>query len=240
MKTKGLQLALIIAVFLIAWLGFKLYRLAPPSSLALQKEVRPPALIDEAKTAAKILASAVDEKGYTKVTLERKADIIGDGDITRLPISKSVLDSLRLDNLDKTKKLQQASLINASLKITALRATGIIDSLQKKRYSYQDEYLTAGFSLDTLGGTFDINYQIKLLRQDYQKRKNWFSPYVQYTDILSPDKRITINGMQTLTIAAPKASRLGLSLTAGYYYNPVQGQFIPALGLGLSYNLVQF
>ncbi|MBB5636752.1 hypothetical protein HDF26_005228 [Pedobacter cryoconitis] len=238
MKTRGLQLALIAAVSLIVWLSFKLFKLAPQP--ASQNETRSPALIDEAKTAAKILATAVDQKGYTKVTLERKAAIIGDGDISKLPISKSVMDSLRLDNLDKTKKLQQASLINANLKVTAQRATSIIDSLQKKHYVYHDDYLTASFSLDTTGGTFDINYQIKLLRQDYAKRKNWFSPYVQYTDILSPDKRISINGMQSLTITAPKPSRFGLSLLAGYYYNPFKGQFSPGLGLGLSYNLVEF
>ena len=238
MKINGLQLALTIAVILIAWLGFRLWKQVDLPKPPI--EIKPLALIDEAKTAAKVLARAVDQKGYAVVTMERRAAIIGDGDISKLPVSQSVLDSLRLDNLDKTKKLQQASLVNAELKTTALRATRLIDSLQNKHYVYQDDYLTASFNPDTLGGTFDISYQIKLLRQDYKKRKNWFSPYVQYTDILSPDKRISINGMQSLSIASPKPSRLGLSLTAGYYYNFSKGQFSPALGLGLSYNFIEF
>lgn len=238
MKIKGLQLALTAAVILIAWLSFKLLTQAHPAEKVTEN--KPPALIDEAKTAAKVLARAVDKKGYSVVTMERKADIIGDGDISKLPVSQSVLDSLRLDNLDKRTKLQQASLINAELKVAAARAIKTIDSLQRKRYTYQDDYLTASFSPDTLGGTFDINYQIKLIRHDYRKRKNWLSPYVAYTDILSPDKRITINGLQTLTISSPKPSRFGLGLMAGYYYDLQKGSFSPALGVGLTYNFLTF
>lgn len=238
MKTKGLQALLIAAIAVIAWLSFKLLMQGGTSPADYVKQ--PSAIIDEAKTEAKITAREVDKKGYAKVVFERRAAIIGDGDISKLPVSQSVLDSLRLDNLDKSKKLEQASVINATLKATTLRAVKITDSLKTKRLIYNDEYLTASFTPDTLGGVFDFNYRIKLIRQDYTKRRNWFTPKVQYTEILSPDKRITINGLQSLTIKSPVPGRFGIGLQAGYYYDPSRKQFLPAIGAGLSYNLINF
>jgi hypothetical protein len=238
MQNKGLKSLLIAAVAVIIVLGIKLFI----QSNASEKPVgnKASAIIDEAKTEAKVLARSVDQKGYAKTTLERKKAIIGNGDISKLPVSQSVVDSLRLDNLDKDKKLQQASYLNATLHAEKLRAVKQIDSLKGTRYTYSDDFASVGFTPDSLGGKFDLDYKIKLIRHDYIKRKNIFSPYINYTDILSPDKRITINGLQSLSIASPARGRFGVGLQGGYYFDPITRQFKPAVGVGITYNLIQF
>ena len=236
MKANILKIALALSLFIIGVLGVNLLNRKP----AVKYLQAPVAIIDEAKTEAKVIAKSVDQKGYSKTVMQRQKEVIGNGDISKLPISQRVYDSLRLDNLDKTKKLQQASLLNATLVARDLKATKKIDSLQRLYYVYNDDFATAMFTPDSTGGKFDINYRISLVRQDYKKRKNFLSPYVNYTEILSPDPRITINGLQSLTFAAERSAKWGIGIQGGYYYDPHQQKLMPALGFGISYNLIRF
>lgn len=228
MKDKGLFIGLLILNVVV---GIFVYRQMHKKTAVKESQS---SVIDSARVEAKKIATSVDQKGYAKTAYERKAAIIGSGDISKLPVSKAVYDSLRLDNLDKTKQLQQASLISATLEAKAVRALKMVDSLNSLRYYYKDQYADIGFTPDSLGGKFDWRYNIKLIRHDYTKgRKN-------FTDILSPDKRITIDGLQSLTIESPKPGRFGVGLQAGYYYDPYHRQFLPAVGLGLTYSLYNF
>nr|WP_067054076.1 hypothetical protein [Mucilaginibacter sp. L294] len=236
-SNTGLKSLLIAAGVVIIVLGVKLYLQAHRSA---QTNGSASAIIDEAKTAATKIATSVDNKGYAKTTFERKKDIIGNGDISKLPVSQSVLDSLRLDNLDKSKKLQQASYINATLQANELRAVKKIDSLNRVHYEYSDAFANVGFTPDSLGGKFDLKYNIKLIRHDYYSPKKLFKSQVNYTDILSPDKRITIDGLQTLRIESPQPSRLSLGLHAGYDYIPALNRFMPGVGLGLTFTIKSF
>lgn len=147
---------------------------------------------------------------------------------------------MRLDNLDKASKLQQASAIIGKLEAKNLRATMVIDSFNRKAYVYKDAFAVAKFTPDSLGGTFDIDWHLKLIRHDYKKRNGFLAPYTYYTDILSPDPRITINQMQSLTIESRKPPNWGIGLQLGYYYNTQQQKLMPAVGVGLSYNLIRF
>lgn len=236
MKNIGLKLALFIAIIVIGYLSFKISTQKPTAiTVVKQSDV-----IDKFQTEAKKIASEVDKKGYAKTVFERKEAIINSGDVTKLPVSQSVLDSLRLDNIDKSKKLIQASLINGSINARALRAEKRLDSLKHEQFVYTDDFLTAVYTPDTLGGKFDVNYKIVLIRHDYKKRKNFFSPYRNYTDILSPDKRILINNLQAITIEQNKPKRFGVGLQVGYYFNPVTSKFNSSFGLGFSYNIIRF
>lgn len=235
MKANILKIALALCLFIIGFLGVKLLDKAPKTKIEQATSI-----IDEAKTEAKVIAKSVDQKGYAKTVMKRQADVIGKGDISKLPVSQSVIDSLRLDNLDKTKKLQQANLLNATLVAKNLRSTKKIDSLQRVYYVYNDDFTAAMFTPDSAGGKFDINYRIRLIRHDYKQRKNFLSPYVNYTDILSPDPRITINGLQSLTFKEERSAKWGIGLQAGYYFDGSQQKFVPALGFGISYNLIRF
>ncbi|RZL34711.1 MAG: hypothetical protein EOP00_31120 [Pedobacter sp.] len=237
MKNIGYKITLVIALMIIGALAFKIYFKQPVIDDYDKKQSN---YIDKAKTEAKIIAKMVDKKGYSVAVLERKKAILGNGDITNLPVSQSVLDSLRLDGFSKDKKLQQASLINASLSAKDLKSTKIIDSLSKQSFVYTDPYLTATYYPDTNGGKFDINYRLSLIRHDYKKRKNIFSGYKYYTDILSPDNRVTVNSMQTITIESPSVKKFGIGLQLGYAYNPSTSSFSPSIGLGISYNLIRF
>lgn len=237
MKISFLKLCLILMIVLCGWLTFKLVFTQP----AKQEIVKPANdLITEAKTEAKVIAVSVDKQGYSKTVAIRKEAILSNGDISKLPISQSVLDSLRLDNLDKKAKLQQASAIIGKLEAKNLRAKRFIDSLNQITFIYQDDFASAKFSPDSTGGTFDIAWRLKLIRHDYKKRSSFLAPYTYYTDILSPDPRITIDEIQSLTIESHKPTRWGIGLHGGYYYDPQQRKLMPAIGIGLSYNLIRF
>lgn len=237
MKFKLIVVALFISLGAIGYLSFKLFLERKKPKVILVENLK---IIDEAKTEAKIISQNVDKKGFSRTVAERKEAIISNGDISKLPISQSVFDSLRLDNIDKGKRLQQATLINARLEIIAVRAIKKIDSLKKVTYNYKDEYFNVSFNPDSTSGTFDITGDIKLIQQDYRKRRNFFSPYHYYTDILTPDKRITINGLQQLTLTQNRTKKFGIGLQAGYFYSIESARFMPSIGFGLSYNLFNF
>ncbi len=237
MEQKILKLSLIMLLAICVWLCFKLIFGSQQEKTALKV---PHDIITEAKTEAKILAKWVDSKGFSKTVAIRKHAVLSNGDISKLPVSKSVVESLRLDNLDKSSKLQQASAIIARLEAKNLRAKLIIDSLNRKSYQYHDDFANAKFTLDSLGGSFDLDWRLKLIRLDYKKRKSIFTPYIYYTDILSPDPRITISGLQNLTIESHKITRWGIGLHGGYYYDFYEKKFFPSMGLGLSYNFIRF
>ncbi|RQO78110.1 hypothetical protein DBR40_09170 [Pedobacter sp. KBW01] len=238
MKNTILKLCLAVMVVLCGWLTYKLVFGKPESRVTAKPSND---IINEAKTEAQIIAKSVDNQGYSKTVAKRKGDILSNGDISKLPISQSVMDSLRLDNLDKSSKLQQASAMIGKLEAKNLRAVAVIDSLHRKSYQYKDDFLTASFTPDSAGGTFDaISWKLKLIRHDYKKRKNFISPYTYYTDILSPDKRVSIGELQNLSIESHRPTRWGIGLQAGYYYTPSENKFLPALGLGVSYNIIRF
>lgn len=237
MKNLILYGAIVVLFTISVILGINL---ATRPKLVQYTEKPSDAFIDQAKTQAKILAEKVDEQGFKNTAIQRSKDVIGNADLSGLPISRAVYDSLRLDNIEKGKKLQQASYLVATFQARDLVASRTIDSLRKLYYVYNDDYVTAIFSPDSVGGKFDLSYRIKLITHDYKKRKNFFSPYTNYTDILSPDKRISINGMQSLSIRSDRPTKWGIGLQAGYYYDPLRQQISPAIGLGLSYNLIRF
>lgn len=238
MKFKLTIVALLISLGAIGYLSYKLFLERKKPKVVLVENSQ---LINEAKTEAKIISQNIDKKGFNRTVAERKEAIISNGDISKLPISQSVFDSLRLDNIDKGKRLQQATLINAKLEIIAVRAIKKIDSFKNVSYSYKDEFFNVSFTPDSIGGYFhDIRGDIKLIQQDYKKRKNIFSPYHYYTDILTADSRITINGLQQLTLIQNKPKKFGIGLQAGYFYSVENKGFSPSLGVGISYNFIRF
>lgn len=215
MKSNTYKVLFIIASIIIVVLAVKLF--LTPKKVTNKATNQPTNIIDDAMVEAKKLAEKVDKKGLKTASFERQAEIIGNGDISHLPVSQSVLDSLMLDNLDKTKKYQSAVAINASLEAKNLRATKVIDSLKNASFVYKDEFVNARFTPDSLGGKFDIGWHVNLVKHDYRKRKGILSPYRYYTDILSPDPRITINGLKQLTIEPPAGkAKIGFGVTAGY------------------------
>jgi hypothetical protein len=237
MKNIWYKVGIIAGIMIIGYLSFVLY-FTKPQPVYIEKE--PTEFINKAKTEAKKIANTVDKKGYSVAIFELKKSIIGNGDITGLPISQSVLDSLRLDNLEKDRRLQQASVVNGTLNAKSLKADRVIDSLKRETHTYKDQFLTATYYQDSLGGKFDINYKLSLIRQDYKKRKNIFSGYKYYTDILIPDKRVTIENMQSLTIESPSVKKFGIGLQIGYAFNPATSKLDPTIGVGISYNLIRF
>ena len=237
MKNIFLKLCLAVLVMLCGWLTFKLVFRKPEGQVIAKTSSD---IINEAATEAQIIAKSVDNQGYSNTVAKRKEAILSSGDISKLPISQSVYDSLRLDNLEKGTKLQQASAMIGRLEAKGLRAVAVIDSLNRKSYLYKDAFASARFTPDSLGGTFDIGWKLKLIRHDYKKRSNFLSPYTYYTDILSPDPRISIGELQNLSIESQKPTRWGIGLQGGYYYDPQQRKLLPAIGVGLSYNIIRF
>ncbi|MGY3054380.1 hypothetical protein ACVWYG_002587 [Pedobacter sp. UYEF25] len=215
MKNNTYKILFFVAV--IAILGL-LIKLAFPSKdgvkLSDRKETT---IIDDAMIDAKKLAESVNSKGLKKATFERKADIIGNGDLSKLPISQSVLDSLMLDNTDKTKKYQSVVAINATLSAKGLKAEKQLDSLSHVSYFHQDSTITARFTLNDKGGIFDITGKIRLATKTYTEKKNIFAPTRYFTDVLVTDKRLSIESLKQLTISPPPGkSKVGFGVTLGY------------------------
>ncbi|SUJ26534.1 Uncharacterised protein [Sphingobacterium spiritivorum] len=237
MKEKIILIALAFMVLVSGILSYNILFRKPEVKYITEAA---PNIINEAQTEAKIIAASVDNKGYSRTVAIRKDAILSNGDISQLPVSQKVLDSLRLADMDKNSRLQQASAVIGKLEAKNLRASAIIDSLNRTSYLYKDDFAIAKFTPDSQGGTFDIDWRLKLVRHDYKKRKTFLSPYTYYTDILSPDSRITISELQNLTIESHKPTRWGVGLQGGYYFDPQQGKFTPAIGVGLSYNIIRF
>lgn len=224
-------------VALSGWLAFNLIFRKPATQVVYRQNTP----MDEVKIDAEKIAESVDKKGFGKTVLERKNKALQNADLSKLPVSQATYDSLRLDNIDKSAKLQQASAIIAKAEAKNLQAKRVIDSLTgREQFLYTDDFVRAMFTPDSTGGQFNVAWDVKLIRHDYKKRSWLLAPYRYYTDILSPDPRIKIGGLQNLTIESHRPTRWGLGLQAGYHYNPATKQFTPSVGVGLSYNLIRF
>ncbi len=141
-----------------------------------------------------------------------------------------------------TGKISELQQIKATLEGTVNAQKIIIDNQKNRLTYYKDKYFTATTKTDTIGNSvldYKYNAQIDLVTEN--KKKNWFSKEVQEITITSPDKNMKINGVEHFKkeIFIP-TKRFGLGLQTGYYFVPETGKFVPAIGVGFSYNLFRF
>ncbi|TDX83999.1 hypothetical protein [Epilithonimonas xixisoli] len=141
-----------------------------------------------------------------------------------------------------TNKINELQQIKASLEGTVKSQKSEIDKEKNRSVFYKDKYFSAVSKTDTAGNsTLDYKYNAQIDIISELKKKHLLSKEVQEVSITSPDKNLKINGVEHFkkNISIPP-KRFGIGIQAGYYLIPESGKIVPAVGVGASYNLLNF
>ncbi|MFC0182746.1 DUF6808 domain-containing protein [Pseudarcicella hirudinis] len=103
-------------------------------------------------------------------------------------------------------------------------------------YVYENKWLTARLNTNTR--TLQYSYNVELIDVKYTKG-NWLTGKRTFRDISIADPNAHIYSVQRFSLEPERKKRLGVGLFAGYRYDPVQ-KFTPTIGVGLSYQIIQF
>ncbi|MFJ1323617.1 DUF6808 domain-containing protein [Capnocytophaga canis] len=155
----------------------------------------------------------------------------------QLAITKSYADSLEHALQVSIDKITSVTKTNARLISTVKMLQSEADKPPNKHYS--DRYLSLTYN--PLTDSLWLKYDISLNIAKYSKRK-WFLGEKQYfVDVFADDPRVTIQGLKTFTVAHESPRRWAVALQGGYGLHFTQPPlFAPYVGVGLSYNLIQF
>lgn len=153
-----------------------------------------------------------------------------------LAVSRGYVDSLRKALDIKTGQIAELTRIKATVTAT-VKTKASTDSSGNKRFSYTNKWLD--FQLNTADSLLHYKYNVELSDVKYY-RGNWLTGRTWYRDVSIADPNASINGIDRFTLPPERKKRVGVGVQAGYYYNPVNGQMLPAVGVGVSYNLINF
>jgi hypothetical protein len=155
---------------------------------------------------------------------------------------KAFVDSLIAETEFQKDRIVSLTQINQTITKEKLQATIVIDSLNRKKFEFQDNnlYLSYTPTVDpNVAGTFDYKYNQKLNIVSANDKK-WFLGKDRYlTDISTNDKNSTINGVRTLRIAQPE-KKFGATLTGKSVFFPQTGKFAVGSQLRVRYKSVTF
>lgn len=152
-----------------------------------------------------------------------------------LAVSPGYVDSLRKALDIKTSQITELSRFKATASAT-VKTQVTNDSLGKQVFSYSGKWLTATVSArDSL---LKYKYRVELVDAKYYKG-NWFTGKTWYRDVHLADTNAFIQNVERFTVPIETPKRFGIGLQAGYYYDPSKRQFLPAFGVGISYNLIK-
>ena len=114
-----------------------------------------------------------------------------------------------------------------------------LDVNKKARVFYESKYMQIVSNVQD--STIDYSYNAVVDVVKFKDKKWLLGKENTYIDISSPDKNMKINGVEHFKKKIEiKPKKLGFGLQAGYYYAPSTNKFYPALGVGISYNLIRF
>jgi len=252
----------IIPILLVCLFGFWVYSYLNPNTKPLtQKKVSEfqKNLIDVKATINK---RVVDKDGYSHAVADATKQILSKEQF----ISGIGYDSIWRDSMINALNIEKSKVISLTQIVQTvsgekLQAVAVIDSMNKRKFEYQDKnfYVSYSPSTDsTKAGMFAYKYNQKLNMIAYND-KRWFLGRDKYImDISTDDPNATINGVNTIRVAQPVKSfgavltgktvffpqsgriavgsqiRLrykSLTLTGAEYYFPSTKKLIPAIGL---------
>lgn len=153
-----------------------------------------------------------------------------------LAVSPGYVDSLRKALDVKTSQITDLTRIKATV-AGIVKTKAFTDSSGNKLFDYSNKWLS--FNLNTADSLLKYRYNVELTGTKYFKGSRLFGR-TSYQDVYLADPNATINGIEHFTMPGERIKRMGIGFQAGYYYDPSSRQFLPALGIGLSYNLIQF
>lgn len=100
---------------------------------------------------------------------------------------------------------------------------------------FEDKWLSIDGSLTDKPWTYSIRDSLTFV--SYYKKKGLFKKQL-VLNAYSANPNTTITGLTAIDIAQPKPKRIGIGLQAGYYYTGKA--FVPAAGIGITYNIIRF
>lgn len=118
-----------------------------------------------------------------------------------------------------------------------------IDEQNNKKWQWEKTYESGSVVKSVMSEKDSVlhsDIDIKLQTTDYIDKRGIFRKDILYTDIYSPDQNIKVNGVKTFrreTVIRPK--RIGIGFHIGYGING-EGKVSPYVGIGASWNLINF
>lgn len=189
-----------------------------------------PVNIEPIPMAAQIIEQKTDKNGAKHIVVKKPIPIT---QTVQLGVENKARIEDLIKELDiKEKQLQSVTMVKARLETELLAAKSQLKDNNNpgggREYVYKDKQVTASFD-PSLGaeGAFKFAYDADLNISEYRKRSWLLGPQNDYIDIFSADPRLTIGGVDRVTVA-PKKPALGLALRARVKYYPIS----TGLGLG--------
>lgn len=154
-------------------------------------------------------------------------------------IDTGYIDSIAMALNVANDKITELTRVRAALTGRLKASIITMDSLNNRTYTFSGRFLNAILTERDSMLKYKYNAEISIVK--YRKRKNLFSPEYSYIDLSSNDPNMKINGLYQFTIKhRDKVTPFGIGLQMGYYFYPEYGVFRPAIGAGVSYNLIRF
>lgn len=156
-----------------------------------------------------------------------------------IAIGKTFADSIQKALKISIDKIDQVTKINGRLEAQIALQTKQTDNGQVLK-THKDQYLDLAYN--PANDSLKLAYNLKLNEARYSDRKWLLASKKNYIDVYSDDKRITINGLQSYRIKEDPPKRMGIGLSAGYGVGKDGStlRFVPYVGVGLNYNLIEF
>jgi len=147
----------------------------------------------------------------------------------------SIAMALNIANSQITSLLRANANLEGKLQASAVT----MDSLNKRVYTFNGDFLKA--VLTERDSMLNYKYNAELNIVNYWKRKWVLGQKEYFIDLSARDPNMRINGLSQFTVRqAIPDNNFGIGIQAGYYFDPETGTFRPAIGAGISYNIVRF
>ncbi|SHJ20051.1 hypothetical protein SAMN05443429_11218 [Cruoricaptor ignavus] len=165
--------------------------------------------------------------------------VIREKEITKVVHSDSLkkkLDNLIPDVQRRTQKIQELTEIKAKLEGELLAKDAEISELKSNIQTWKGKYMQIAYNKDSNSVKYSYNADIKIVATKKDKHGN-----ATEISVTSPDPNFKVDGIETFRqeIFIPK-KKFGIGVQGGYYYSPEMNRAFPAIGVGVSYNLIRF
>lgn len=181
---------------------------------------------DFVQAEAAIIKRKIDKNGLEHTIVEETNNVLpknlmvaGDG------YDKGFVDSLINQTDIQRKEITSLTQINQTISGKNLKAVAVIDSLNRRKFEFNDSNLYLSYTPDsdsTRPGTFDYSYNQKLNLIAFNRKKWLLGADHNYLDISSDDKKGTINGVRTLSVLR-EDKPFNAKLSAKTIFMPISG-----------------
>lgn len=230
----------LLVLLLAGGLAFYIYYMDPQPSKSVTTDTKAK---DYVQAEAAIISKKIDKNGIEHTITEETNNVLPKNLVkSEGKYDQAFVDSLIAETDFQKDKVTSLSQIVQTITKEKLQATMVIDSLNRKKFEFQDSnlYLSYTPTVDpNVAGTFDYKYNQKLSIVSGNDKRWLFGKDRFLTDISTDDKNSTINGVRTLRIAPPE-KKFGATLTGKTVFFPQSGRFAVGSQLRLRFKRTTF